>query len=148
MKIRELLQEEDILMNITCDDKREVIERLTYNLDRQGYLISKQGCLQDILVREEQISTGLSNGIAIPHTQSQHVKECKISIALLAYPVEWKTIDDSQVYIVILITVPSQSNGVHLKILASLAEKLMDDSLCMAIGAAKTKKEIIQILED
>lgn len=148
MKISELLSEENILMELKCRNKEDVIKLLVDNLDQYHHLISKKGCLNDILDREQQVSTGLVKGISIPHTQSESVRDCKISIASLKNEIEWKTLDGSQVKIIILITVPMQSQNMHLKILASLAEKLMDDTVCEALRQASTKKEIINILEE
>lgn len=148
MKINGLLSEEDILMDLSCHNKEDAIASLVDNLNQYNHLFTKADCLRDILDREQQISTGLVKGIAIPHTQSASVKDCKISIASLHDEIEWKTLDETQVKIIILITVPSQGEEVHLKILASLAEKLMDDTVCEALRNAETEKEIIAILEE
>lgn len=148
MRVNELIREEDILMNLDCQSKEEVIMQLVDNLAVHHHLSSKEQCYKDIQLREEQISTGLVKGIAIPHTQSESVMDCKISIAKLVHGIPWKTLDDSLVQIVILITVPLNSQGEHLKILACIAEKLMDEATCDALYQAENENMIIHILEE
>lgn len=148
MKIRELVLEEDIILNLVCKNKEEAIMKMVENLERSKNLNSKEQCYEDILDRENQISTGVGQGIAIPHTQSASVKKCKITIAKLKNSVDWETLDGTKVKLVILITVPIESKEAHLKILASLAEKLMDETLCEKLHNAKTEKEVLSVLED
>lgn len=148
MNINELVLDEDILINVVCENKEEVIMKLVENLDKNNHVNSKEKCYEDILARENQLSTGVGQGIAIPHTQSSSVKECKVSIAKLKDSVEWETLDGTDVKIVILITVPIESQESHLKILESLAEKLMDEALCKDLHNATTIKEIINVLEE
>lgn len=145
MGISELLREENILMNISACSKEDILWQLVTNIENNLY--SKKECYKDILKREEQVSTGLIHGIAIPHAQSKSVKRSTISIARIVNHIAWKTIDNSKVQVIILITVPIDSQGEHLKILASIAEKLMDEETCVALNKVKSKREIIEILE-
>lgn len=100
MKISELMSEEDILFDLPCSDKNEVIKALTENLAAHGHLVSAQECLEDVLKREAEISTGLVGGIAIPHTRSRAVKESRVSIGRLTNVIPWETIDGSAVQVV------------------------------------------------
>lgn len=147
MKIRELMSEEDILFDLPCSDKNEVIKALTENLAAHGHLVSAQECLEDVLKREAEISTGLVGGIAIPHTRSRAVKESRVSIGRLTDVIPWETIDGSAVQVVILITVPESCQGEHLKILAALAERLMEEGVCEELHTITEKHKIIELLE-
>lgn len=145
--IEQLLKDENIHINITSDTKINVIKEMIDLSEKNLY--SKDVFLKDVLTREEEMSTGFNSGISIPHSQSSGVKYSFITIGLLKDAVEWGTLDDSVVKLVILIGVPKENEGnQHLAILANLARKLVDDETCLKLIKAKNKQEIRKLLED
>lgn len=147
MKISDLIKPELIKLGLNCAIKEEVIKILVDALYEQGSITSGEKCYQDIMARETQMTTGLSDGIAIPHTRSDSVVEPAICIGKTIHPIRWETLDGKDVSIVFLITVPMKNEeNLHLKILSQLAEKLMDEDLRKKINLVIDFKEMIELL--
>lgn len=146
MNLSELINEDQIIINIEVKDKQDVLEALVRKIGSN--VNSQEELIKDVLAREALVSTGLVNGIAIPHAQSNQVNKAMVAVATLSSDIEWETIDGSNVKVVILIVVPKNSQqGEHLAILASLAENLTDDIVCEALINSQSKQEIVRILE-
>lgn len=146
MNLSELINEDQIIINIEVKDKQDVLEALVRKIGSN--VNSQEELIKDVLAREALVSTGLVNGIAIPHAQSNQVNKAMVAVATLSSDIEWETIDGSNVKVVILIVVPKNSQqGEHLAILASLAENLTDDIVCGALINSQSKQEIVRILE-
>ncbi|MDB0440936.1 PTS sugar transporter subunit IIA [Clostridioides difficile] len=122
------------LVNVKCsfkmkaDSKEEAITSLVDVVSREGYLRDKNQFLEDVLKREETLSTYIGHGIGLPHSQSIGVKDSCITIGKLDVPIEW-TEEDEKVDLIFLISVTKDNeNNLHLKILSKLARLLMHES--------------------
>lgn len=145
--IKQLLNKDNIVLNLEANNKEAAIKKLIESVNIK--LHSKEQFYQDVLQRESEISTGLTNGIAIPHSQSDSVEESFIAIAKINNIIEWETLDNSNVNFIILIGVPKKDkNNTHLSILAQVANKLMDEDIVEAIVFTENKDEIISLLEE
>lgn len=102
--------------------------------------------IESVLSREEHSTTGIGNGIAIPHGKSESVITPAIVYAKLSHPVEWLALDDNPVENVILLAIPDSEKGTtHLKLLSEIAIKLMDDELVGKLKNETDKSEIIKL---
>ena len=95
--------------------------------------------------RESEFSTGIGNGIAIPHCKSDCVREAAFTLVKLNNPVEWETLDGRPVDYVIMLAAPNTSDNVHLKMLSRLAANLMDDDFREGLKNASSVKEITKL---
>lgn len=146
MNISQVLKKENIELNVEAKSKEEALEKLTEILYQSGKLEDKQAFLDDVLKRESVSTTGIGNGIAIPHGKSASVKETTVAIGRLAEETEWESVDDKPVQLVVLLAVnDSDKNGVHVKILSEMARKLASAQNCKKLLDAHDKDEIIEI---
>lgn len=148
MDVSSVLTEGLIDLNLISDSKIDVINQVATMLEKEGSLTDKEKFVQDVLKREEEITTGVGRGIAIPHGKSQGVKETRVVLTRLKNPVNWDAVDDRPVNLVVLLAISSEdaSEG-HLRILSTLAGNLMDDEFVQSVMDAKNPTEIIEIIK-
>lgn len=145
--VADLLSQACVFMNLNAKNKDEVIEALTQSLCELNIISNKEGFINDVMQREALGSTGFENQIAIPHGKSPWVNETRIAVAKLASPVEWETMDDSAVSLVILFAVKEADSGAgHIKLLAKISIALGDDDVVEALLKAETKEELFNLL--
>lgn len=145
--VADLLSQTCVFMNLNAKNKDEVIEKLTQSLCEINIISNKDGFIHDVMLREALGSTGFENQIAIPHGKSQWVNETRIAVAKLASPVEWETMDDSPVSLVILFAVKEADSGAgHIKLLAKISIALSDDDVVEALLNAETKEALFNLL--
>ncbi|TDT62750.1 PTS sugar transporter subunit IIA [Fonticella tunisiensis] len=146
MDIKNLININLIKAEIKATRKEEVIKELAELLDQNNKLNSLEVYLHDVFKREEEYTTGIGRGIAIPHGKSEGVKESCIAIGK-CNDVEWDSMDGNPVKIVILIAVPlSGAQNEHLMILAKLAELLMDEEFTQNLVNSKNPEDIYRLL--
>lgn len=144
----EVLNEKNIFLEVETKTKEELIELLAEKLDEAGKLLDKKLFIEDIYKREEEGITGIENGLALPHGKSMGVKDTTILVAKLKKPIEWETLDDSLVDLVVLFAVTlKDKNEVHLRLLSKIAGNLSEEENIEAIKKLTDKKQIIEILE-
>lgn len=145
--ITTVLEKKLIVMDLTADNKEEVISRLADVLYKNDKLISKEVYIQDVLQREAHCTTGIGGGIAIPHGKSKGVKETSIAVGKLSKPIEWNALDNKPVKVVFLLAIKEKEDqDLHIKILSNIASRLIEDDAVNALLGAKAPDEIINLL--
>ncbi|MFA6074240.1 MAG: PTS sugar transporter subunit IIA [Negativicutes bacterium] len=148
MDIANFVEKENIVIGVDAADKAQTIGKLAEILEQNGKLVDKNGYIAAVLEREEHFTTGIGNGIAIPHGKTDCVKLSSIAIAKLKQPVEWQAMDDQPVDLVFLLAIQdSDASDLHLKLLQQIAVKLMDDEIVAALKSATTAEAIISALQ-
>lgn len=147
MNVAEVLDIEQIVMDLEALTKEEVINSLATKLEEKGVLTNKEYFMASVMEREEHSTTGIGNGIAIPHGKSEVVLEAAIAFAKLRNPVEWQSLDDQPVSIVIMLAIPDSEKGdTHLRLLSEIAVKLMDDEFVEALKKKTEPLEVVRLL--
>lgn len=147
--MNKILKEQNIFLDVESRSKDELIETLAEKLDKMGKLFDKNIFIEDIYKREAEGITGIENGLALPHGKSSGVKETTILVAKLKTLIEWETLDDSLVDLVVLFAVKLEDkNDVHLKLLSRIAGNLSEEENILKIKELTNKEEIIKILEE
>ncbi|SFH55264.1 PTS sugar transporter subunit IIA [Pisciglobus halotolerans] len=142
------IKKENIILNLEANNKQEVILELASRLEKNGYILNLEEFVHQVINREEQISTGIGKNIAIPHGKSSFVKESTICAAKLNKPIKWSSMDGEPVEIVFLLAIKGSDEGdKHLRILADLAEKLMDDLYVKKIKATNDFEQFYSALQ-
>lgn len=144
MEVNKILNDNLILIGDNSKSKNEILTKLSKLLLDNGYISESEGFLEDVLQREELGATGIGNYIAIPHGKSDYVKETTIAIAKMNEEIEWETIDNKGVKVVILFVVKNSNDFAdeHLKLLAQVASYLADDKVLNDLLVADTKNDI------
>ncbi|WMJ81700.1 fructose PTS transporter subunit IIA [Clostridium sp. MB40-C1] len=131
-------------LNLETTEKFSVIKHLANLMNER--LVDVDRYVEDVKAREGISTTGIGDGVAIPHAKSTWVKEPTVVIGKSSKGIEWKSLDDEPVRIVFLIAVPEGEGNEHLKILQVLAVSLMDDEFKEKIQNATDKKLIEELL--
>lgn len=150
MEIAQVLKPEQIRLDIQQNTKEQVLDALADVLMQSGALTDKKAFLDDVYEREAVSSTGIGNGIAIPHGKSQFVRETTVAIGRVSAGVtDWETFDDEPVTLVVLLAVDeADKTGVHVRLLSQMARKLASPQTCQRLTEAKTPEEMISIFSE
>lgn len=144
-----LINKNLISINMDVRDKNEVIKELIALIKKEGKINSEEQFFNCVLHREKEFSTGVGNGIAIPHGKSETVKEAIVAFAKLNKKIDWNSIDSELVDLIFLLGVPEKNTeNLHLRILAQLSRKLMDEDFVKVLREANTEQEIFEALRD
>lgn len=149
MDLMHVLTKENIVMQLKGIKKDEVLRELIRKLYDNGSITDEELFLKDVYEREKLGITGIGSGVAIPHGKSNAVKQTVIAIGKSKENLEWESLDDSPVNIVILFAVRDDDREtVHIKLLSKVASVLGDDEACLRILEAKTKEELIKVFSE
>jgi len=149
MNVSEVLKKERIALDLEAKSKEEALTALTELLYKSGVLADRDGFMKDVLGREEVSTTGIGNGIAIPHGKSANVSETSVAVAKLKNEVEWQSVDDKPVKFIVLLAVnENDRTGVHVKLLSQMARKLASEETCKRLLEAKSGEEIVNIFSE
>ena len=148
MKITDLLSKESVLLNIDVKDKDACLVKLVDLMDASGKISDKKLYLDAVYAREEEGTTGVGNGIAIPHGRCSGVKEPGLAAITINGGVEYNALDSKPVDLAFLIAAPEGSGSVHLEILSKLATMLMDENFVGNLKKAMTVEEFLKVIDD
>lgn len=147
MELGDLITIDLIEFNVFASTKEEVLRKVATHLYKAGRVSDEEAYFQALVNRENATTTGFGKGIAIPHAKIEEVTLPTISVLKLNTPVEWDSLDDKPVNIVIALAVPSKAKGtIHLQLLAKLSEELMEDEFVEKLHKANSKDEIYQFI--
>lgn len=142
----ELINTKLIEINPNMNTRQDVIDHFATLLKSNKRIDDREGFLKDVYHREEEVSTSMGLGVAIPHTQSIYVSVPSLVFMKLAHPITWN--EDDNIQYIFGIAMPSiHKSEQHLKILSKLARKLMDDEFRKQLSNIETKEECIAYLD-
>lgn len=147
MKITELLDINSIDLNPQISNKEEAIDHLVNLLDQSGKLNDKEIYKESVLNREAQSTTGIGDGVAIPHGQSEGVEKAGLSAMVVKEGLDFKSLDGQPTYLFFMIGAPKDSGGAHLQALAQLSTLLMEEDFRNALINASSKEEFLQLID-
>lgn len=147
MKISQLLTIDTIALDIKVNTKEEAIETLASLHQQAGRLLDKQKYIEAIYEREKLSSTGIGEMIAIPHAQSEYVKQAGLAAIVVPEGVEFKSLDGKPAKLLFMIAVNKDGGSEHLEILAKLCQTLMEESIKEKLLHATTKEEFLNVLD-
>lgn len=147
MNITDLLKKDTIQLNLGSRTKADVIEELVDVLDRAGKLSDRNGYRDAILAREAQSTTGLGEGIAIPHAKTKAVKEPAIAFGR-SEGIDYEALDGQDSRLFFMIAAGEHANNEHLETLSKLSVFLMDPNFQERLYAATSADDVIRAIEE
>ena len=147
MRVRDLLSPSCIDLNGIASSKTNAIEKMVDLMEKRGNLTNKEVYKKGVFAREEESTTGIGEGIAIPHCKSDSVKEPGLAAMVLPEGVEYDALDGNPVNLIFLIAAPNTKDNVHLDVLSRLSTLLMDEKFVGDLRAAKSPEEFLDIIE-
>ncbi|WP_422123255.1 fructose-specific PTS transporter subunit EIIC [Planococcus sp. X10-3] len=148
MRITDLLTKDTIAMDLRADSKSGVIDELIAQLDSAGKLADPKTFKQNILTREAQSTTGIGEGIAIPHAKSAAVKSPAIAFGRSLDGIDFESMDAQPANLFFMIAASEGANDAHLEALSRLATFLMDTDFRNEILQAQSKDDVIRAVVD
>ena len=139
MRIVDLLSKDSILLNASPKNKAEAIDLLVDLQVKGGKITDREAYKQGILAREENGSTAVGEGIAIPHAKNAAVKAPSLAAMTVPEGVDYEALDDEPSNLLFMIAAPSDGGDVHLEVLSRLMVILMDEDFRAKLLAAKRK---------
>jgi len=146
MQIKDFISEEGMVFSPSVTSKKTALEVLSDTLAYRDTNLSKSKVFDALLAREKLGSTGLGEGIAIPHCRMPEIENINATMLKLEEGVEYEASDDKPVFFLFCLVVPENSNDDHLELLASLAELLDNEQLRNSIRKSSNARELYQIL--
>ena len=148
MKISDFISKKSIALNVHPSDKYEAIDMLIDLLMTAGAIKDKEAVRRDVLKRESQGSTGLSNGLATPHAQDSAIKKTAVSIITVPDGVEFDSIDGKPARLLVLFAAPMESRDEEMTEMGRFAVILMDDEFKEALIKAPTAEEVLKLIDE
>lgn len=148
MRIRDLLAAESIELNGSAAGKQDVLNKMVDLMAKSGKIRDVETYRKGVFAREEEGTTGIGEGIAIPHCKSDAVKAPGLAAMVVKDGVEFDALDGAPVNLLFLIAAPNTEDNVHLEVLSKLSVLLMDENFTNGLKNAKTVDEFLKVIDD
>lgn len=145
MKIQDLLRKDVMILDLKATSKEAAIDEMITSLVEHGVVTDFDAFKQGIMNREAQTSTGLGDGIAMPHAKNAAVKEATVLFAKSAAGVDYEALDGQPTYLFFMIAAPEGANDTHLAALAELSKYLLKDGFADQLRQVTSADEVIAI---
>ena len=147
MRITDLLDKRSISLNAAPADKKETLDLAVELMAKSGKLSDVEKYREQVYAREEESTTGIGEGIAIPHGKCDAVKAPGLAAMVIKNGVEYESLDGEPVTLLFLIAAPNTKDNVHLDVLSKLSVMLMDENFTTSLRNAKSVEEFLQIID-
>jgi mannitol/fructose-specific phosphotransferase system IIA component (Ntr-type) len=149
MKLAKLLSADQIILDMKAVDHWPAIEELVDHLVHIGLMPTghREEALAALKAREEQVSTGIGSGVAIPHAFSDVLEEVVAVFGRSKSGIDFEALDNAPVHFIILFIVPRKDYHLHLRTLAAIAKMFTNCEVRRQLGLAETRDEILAILD-
>lgn len=148
MQITELLKKENVHLNLAPMEKQGLLTEMTQDLAKSGAVVDQEVCLAEVLAREAQCTTGVGDGIAIPHCKSDAVNHTVVGAVTVPDGVEYDALDGKPVRLVFMILTPAGTDDDHVRVLARLSRLLLMPDLAERLCAATDADAFLQIIRE
>ncbi|MEE9419879.1 MAG: PTS sugar transporter subunit IIA [Desulfatiglandaceae bacterium] len=146
MKLSEIIEENNIVPELKAKDKRGLLEELAQVISAHEPSIDKRALVKVLVERERLGTTGIGDGVAIPHGKLKGVGRPIISFGRSKEGLDFESIDRQPVYLFFLLVAPDNSSGIHLEVLAKIAKILKSNAFRKRLMELGTKKELYQMI--
>ncbi len=150
MKFSEIVIKESIVTDLQVGTKEDAIRRMVASLRSSGQVSAdnEESIVAAILKREELGSTGIGNGIAVPHTKHPSVEDLVATIAIAPEGLDFASLDGDDVFILFLLISPPDRPGDHLRALETISRHLRNENFCNFLKQSKTATQVIDLLKE
>ncbi len=144
MNLIEILRPECTVVPLEASSPTEAIESLIATLDASGQLSDAKAVLAAVLEREQTRSTGIGNGLAVPHGKSPGCTKLTMAVGKTAQPIDFKSPDGQPCRLIVLLASPRDETGPHIQALASVSRLWLSDSFRQAVTIANSSEALYQ----
>ena len=147
MRITDLLDVKSIALNGAPKSKNEALDQIVELMAKSGKINDVEAYRKQVYAREEESTTGIGEGIAIPHGKCDAVNKPGLAAMVVKNGVDFDSLDGEPVTLMFLIAAPNTEDNVHLDVLSKLSMMLMDEEFTASLRNAKSEKEFLEIID-
>ena len=147
MTLLDIISLDSTIVGLKSDSKEAIIEELVGCLQLESAITDREKVLQAVLEREKIMSTGIGDGIAIPHGKSDAVIGLAASLGIHKRGVDFESLDGEPAYVFFLLVSPADVSGPHIKALARISRLLKNDEFKKKLIDASSSEEILEVIE-
>ncbi|GEQ33415.1 fructose-specific PTS system IIC component [Marinilactibacillus psychrotolerans] len=148
MQINDLLRKDLMILDLQATEKEAAIDEMIERLSEKNVISDKETYKEGIMQREAQTSTGLGDGVAMPHSKNKAVKEPAVLFAKSSKGVDYESLDGQPTHYLFMIAAPEGGNDLHLQVLASLSRKLVNPEVLEQLDQATTPEDVQTIFAE
>jgi PTS system fructose-specific IIA component/PTS system nitrogen regulatory IIA component len=150
MKLCDFVVPDAIIPDLTASTKEEAIRAMVASLTESGSIPADQSesIAAAILKREELGSTGIGNGVAVPHSKHPSIDKLVATVALAKSGVDFASLDGEPVFILFLLVSPPDRPGDHLRGLENISRHLRNQNFCKFLRQSKTREDVVELLRE
>ncbi len=147
MRITDLLDKRSVLLDGAPKTKNEALDQIVELMDRSGKIRDLEAYRKQVYLREEESTTGIGEGIAIPHGKCDAVERPGLAAMVVRDGVDFDALDGEPVTLMFLIAAPNTEDNVHLDVLSKLSVLMMDEDFSRSLREAKSVEEFLSIID-
>ncbi len=148
MRLTDVLKEDFILTDLKSREKTELLEEMISNISQKVGGLDRDKVLETVIERERLGTTGIGNGVAIPHGKVKGFGEIRVFFGRSKKGIDFDSMDKMPVYLFFMILAPENSAAAHLKILASISHLFRNQDLRASLMKAGSRSEIYEIIAE
>jgi mannitol/fructose-specific phosphotransferase system IIA component (Ntr-type) len=148
MRLSELLNEQSVTLSLAARDKDACIKELVQLLETAHGVNTKGEILSKVLQRESMMSTGIGNGVAIPHGKTRLLDHLIAACGVAPGGIEFDSVDGEPAFLFIVLVSPESLRGPHVKALANVSRLLKEESVRQALRQSETPARFLEILRE
>ena len=148
MRIKDILSTESMIMDLKADNKEEAIKEMADLEVKTGIVNNEDEFIKSIWARENESTTGIGGGIAMPHARNKYINKARVLFAKSKKGIDYNSLDGQPVHLFFMITAPDGADNTHLQALAKLSGLLVNPDLDEALKKAETPEDVIKLFED
>jgi fructose-specific phosphotransferase system IIA component len=148
MKLSNILTTNVIVTPLRSSNKKDVIGELLSVLDKMGFVTNKAQALEDILTRENHLSTGMENGLAVPHAKTDSVDKLVVAFGVHPAGIAFDSLDGKDAQLIFLVMSPRDTSGPHIQALASISRFLKNEEMRQKLIHAESKEAVYALLSE
>ena len=148
INLNNFITEEQICLELSAIDKVGILKEMLDVLGNDGRIIDQEELFKALLTREDLETTGIGEGIALPHARTDIVKELMVAFGRSKKGVDFEALDDNPVHLVLLIVGPRKDSSKLMRVLAGVCRILRNSDFRQALLTAESKREIIRLIEE
>lgn len=147
MSLLDILSEESTIVDLQGETKEDIIRELVDVVPMGHVVTDKEKVLMAVLEREKIMSTGIGDGIAIPHGKSDAASQLAAALGTQRRGVDFEALDGEPAFVFFLLVSPAKVSGSHIKALARISRLLKNDDFKKKLSAATTPAEVLSVIE-
>jgi PTS system nitrogen regulatory IIA component len=148
MLLSDVLKEENVIPDLSARDKKGIIEELADVVVRSDPSIKMASLIQVLVEREKLGSTGIGDGVAIPHGKLSGIDKPVVAFGRSRKGINFEAMDDQPADLFFLLVAPENTSGIHLQLLAKIARLLGSSSVRKKLREGKTQRELFRTITD